>query len=326
MNIAIIGCGLAGRKRWHALRGQHRVVMTVDSDRERAEALAASSLGTLASTDWTAAVTHPEVETVIISTTNNCLAPMSEAAIENGKHVLVEKPAARTPQELDQVLKALVRRNVCAWVGFNHRYHPALQRARVMVDSGELGQLMFIRGRYGHGGRLGYDREWRADPELSGGGELLDQGVHLIDLARWFLGDFPHVVGSIRTYFWQMTPEDNGFMLLQTQSGQTAWLHASSTEWKNLFSFEIYGKKGKLHVEGLGGSYGVERLSYYKMSAEMGPPETVIWEYPGEDLSWQREFDAFLQTVKRGAYTPASLENARAALQIVHKIYQETPV
>jgi predicted dehydrogenase len=109
-------------------------------------------------------------------------------------------------------------------VGFNHRFHPALQKARQVYESGVLGPLMFIRGRYGHGGRIGYDREWRADPKLSGGGELIDQGVHLIDLAGWFLGAFTHIDGHAATYFWKMPVDDNAFLNLRTAGGQTAWL------------------------------------------------------------------------------------------------------
>ena len=158
---------------------------------------------------------------------------------------------------------------------------------------------MFIRARYGHGGRIGYDKEWRADPAISGGGELIDQGVHLIDLARWFLGDFSEVSGFATTYFWQMPVDDNGFLLLKTPKKQVAFLHASCTEWKNLFSMEIYGKTGKLVIEGLGGSYGVERLHLYKMLPEMGPPETTVWEYPMADNSWQIEFSEFLTDIQQ---------------------------
>ena len=131
---------------------------------------------------------------------------------------------------------------------------------------------MFVRGRYGHGGRIGYDREWRANPGLSGGGELIDQGVHMIDLSRWFLGDFREIQGYAHTYFWDMPVDDNGFMILRTAKNQTAFLHVSCTEWKNLFSLEIYGRKAKLHIEGLGGSYGLEKLSFYKMLPEMVRP------------------------------------------------------
>src|SRR5690606_10539977 len=151
--------------------------------------------------------------------------------------------------------------------------------------------------RYGHGGRVGYDKEWRAEPAISGGGELIDQGVHLIDLARWFLGNFSDIQGYAHTYYWDMPVDDNGFLLLKTLNNQVAHLHASCTEWKNLFSFEIYGRKGKLDINGLGGSYGVERLTFYKMLPEMGPPETYAWEFPMADDSWQCEFDEFIEDI-----------------------------
>src|SRR5947209_5291111 len=135
---------------------------------------------------------------------------------------------------------------------------------------------MYLRARYGHGGRVGYDREWRADPLIAGGGELIDQGVHLIDLSRWYLGaEFARVEGQVSTFFWKMPVDDNAFLTLTTEEGRIAHLHASCTEWKNLFSFEIYARDAKLHLEGLGGSYGVERLSFYRMRPEMGPPDTT---------------------------------------------------
>ncbi len=210
----------------------------------------------------------------------------------------------------------------CVRVGYNHRYHPALQKARELVDAGAVGPLMFIRARYGHGGRVGYDREWRADPKLSGGGELIDQGVHLIDLAGWFLGDFTTVEGHAATYYWDMPVDDNAFLNLRTAAGQTAWLHVSCSEWKNLFSFEIYGRTGKMHIEGLGGSYGVERLSYYRMLPQMGPPETTIWEYPRGDDSWRMEMNDFIEDIRLGRTPSPGLQEARAALEIVEKIYR----
>jgi predicted dehydrogenase len=191
-----------------------------------------------------------------------------------------------------------------------------------LIDAVACGELMFVRGRYGHGGRIGYDQEWRADPGLAGGGELIDQGVHVIDLARWFLGDFIHVDGYAGTYFWQMPVDDNAFLLLRTEKNLAAFLHVSCTEWKNLFSFEIYGRTGKLAIDGLGGSYGVERLTYYRMLPEMGPPETTSWEYPRGDDSWGIEFREFLDDIEQERTPSAGLAEARAALDVVRKIYE----
>lgn len=322
IGVAIVGCGLIGRKRALSLGGS-RLVFCVDTNLAKAEEMA-RIYGAEATTDWRKAIEHCDVKAVVVATTNDFLTTVAIAALKAGKPVLVEKPAARNVSEIDSLIKAMQEANVPVRVGFNHRYHPAIQRARALFDSGELGELMFIRGRYGHGGRIGYEKEWRANPVLSGGGELIDQGVHVIDLARWFLGDFINVQGFAHTYYWEMPVDDNAFLTLRTAEGQAAFLHVSCTEWKNLFSLEIYGKQAKLHIEGLGGSYGIERLSYYKMLPKMGPPETTIWEYPGNDNSWRLEFEEFVEDIRLGRKPSANLYDARAALQVVDAIYKSS--
>jgi predicted dehydrogenase len=321
MNVAIIGCGLIGQKRAKSL-GEARLVACVDLNKEKALMLAQQFPDCVALTDWRDVLSRQDVNIVIVATLHASLPEIGLAALQAGKHVLMEKPAGRSASELEPLMSLAAKKNSLMRVGFNHRYHRAFQKARELVDQGELGELMFLRGRYGHGGRLGYEKEWRANPELSGGGELIDQGVHLIDLARWFLGDFNDVHGVAKTFYWQMPVDDNGFLILKTPKQQVAFLHASCTEWKNLFSFELYGKKGKIDITGLGGSYGVERISFYKMSPAMGPPETFSWEYPMADNSWEVEFAEFLQDIKQKREPAASIHDAHAALTIVEKIYR----
>ncbi len=316
--VAIVGCGLIGRKRAQALAGA-RLVACADVVQARAEALAAGAA--FASADWRDAIARDSVDIVVVATTNDKLAEIAVAALDAGRHVLVEKPAGRTVREVDAVIDAAARNRRLVRVGFNHRYHPALRKAKELVDEGAVGEMMFVRGRYGHGGRVGYEKEWRADPMLSGGGELIDQGVHLIDLSRLFLGEFVSTAGHAQTCFWNMPVDDNAFMVLRTAREQTAFLHVSCTEWKNLFSLEIYGRDGKLHVDGLGGSYGVERLAFYRMLPEMGPPETTIWEYPQPDTSWEIEFSRFLEDIRLDRQPDADLAAARAALTVVENIY-----
>ncbi len=320
LRFCIVGCGLIGHKRAKALGGG-KLVVCADLSLPRAQTLAKGH-DARATENWQGAVASSDVDVVIIATPHDALAAVVRASIEAGKHVLVEKPAARNPAELHGLQALAQAKGVCVRVGFNHRYHRAFQKAREIVDSGVLGAMMFVRARYGHGGRIGYDKEWRADPKLSGGGELIDQGVHLIDLARWFLGDFAEVNGFAHTYFWDMPVDDNGFMLLKTAQNQTAFLHASCTEWKNTFSFEIYGKTGKLHIEGLGGSYGVERLSHYAMQPEMGPPPTTVYEYPMGDNSWDVEMAEFQADIAAKRSSSPGLQDAVAALDVVQKIYQ----
>ena len=299
-------------------------MICADRDLAKAEDLAKRVEGCVATEDWRRALDRKDVSAVIVATTNDALPAITRSAIEAGKHVLVEKPAARDAAEISNLPGLARQHGVLVRVGFNHRYHRAFVQARRIVDSGDLGPLMFVRGRYGHGGRIGYEKEWRARPDLSGGGELIDQGVHLIDLARWFLGHFSDVSGYAHTYFWDMPVDDNAFLLLKTPERQAAFLHVSCTEWKNTFSFELYGKKGKLQVDGLGGSYGVERLAYYKMLPEMGPPESTIWEYPQADNSWEVEMAEFLDDIRLGREPSPGLTEAMAALDIVKKIYRES--
>ncbi|AWM38630.1 putative oxidoreductase YcjS [Gemmata obscuriglobus] len=325
MRVGIVGCGLIGGKRAKSLAALgHTVAATADISLERAQALAKAYPGCDAVGGWRELVARADLDTVVVATINDSLASITLAAVEAGKHVLVEKPAARSAEELRPVESAAQQAGVTVRVGFNHRFHPALLKARELVDAGAVGPLMFVRGRYGHGGRVGYDREWRANPELAGGGELLDQGVHLIDLTRWFLGDVSRVSGFAGTFFWDMPVEDNGFLCTHHADGSVGWLHASCSEWKNLFCLEIYGKTGKLQVDGLGGSYGLERLAYYRMLPQMGPPETTIWEYPGEDGSWNAEFRAFEAAVAGRQGSGATLGDAVAALDVVAAVYAQS--
>lgn len=321
--VGVIGCGLIGQKRAKALGVGGKLVACADLDADRAQNLAKTS-GAQVFRNWRELIFSPAVEVVIIATLHDSLAEITRAAAEAGKHVLVEKPAARNAAELIPVMAAVKEHGIKVHVGFNHRYHRSLRKAKEIVDSGALGELMFVRARYGHGARLGYEKEWRSNPALSGGGELIDQGPHLIDLSRWFLGDMTEVQGFAHTYFWDMPVDDNGFMLLKTTKKQTAFLHASCTEWKNLFSMEIYGKLGKLDLSGLGGSYGLEKITWYKMLPEMGPPDTASWEFPMADDSWSVEIAEFFDDIRLNREPAASLADASAALVIVEKIYKES--
>lgn len=175
MNIALVGCGKIGARRASCL-GRHSLRVVADAVHERALDVAGGRPDVIIVNNWSEAVGRPEVDMVIVSTTHDMLAAVSLAAVEAGKHVLVEKPGARRASELVPVIEAARRRNVRVKVGFNHRFHPALLKAKEYVENGAIGDLMFIRGRYGHGGRLGYEKEWRANPVVSGGGNCWIRG------------------------------------------------------------------------------------------------------------------------------------------------------
>ena len=324
MNYAIIGCGLIGKKRLAGLPAGSKLVVACDTKPARAEELVKLAKTGRVVVDFEQAASDSQVNAVIVATINSALAEVAAAALRAGKHVIVEKPAGISVKQIDDLVALEKKHGVIVRVGFNHRYHPAFLKAQEILMSGVMGDLMFVRARYGHGGRVGYDKEWRADPKLSGGGELIDQGIHLIDLARVFLGDFKINEGHATTSFWDMPVDDNAFLSLRTARGQTAWLHVSCTEWKNLFSFEIYGRNTKLHIEGLGGSYGVEKLYHYQMKPEMGPPDTELYEFPGPDESWKIEMTEFEKDIELKRKPEAGLRAAKAALQIVEEIYRKS--
>jgi predicted dehydrogenase len=318
MKVGIVGCGLIGEKRAASAEG-HEILVANDLNSDRARALTAKYGGSVAA-HWRDVIAA-DVDAVIVATTHGALAEVALAAVEAGHHVLVEKPAGRNSAEVFPVVQAARAKGRVVKVGFNHRFHPSLQKAKALVDAGQAGPLMYIRGRYGHGGRPGMETEWRCVPELSGGGELIDQGPHLIDLSRWFLGDLNLEYGIAPTLFWDIPTDDNCFLALRSATGQVAWLHATWTEWKNMFSFEIVGRNAKLVIDGLGGSYGLERLTFYKMLPQMGPPETTIWEYPFADTSWKLEFEDFAAAIREGRRATGDIEDAYEVLKIVDKVY-----
>jgi predicted dehydrogenase len=317
-----------GAKRAAAL-GRDELVACVDSDHHRAREFA-TTFGSRAVSDIAAALKlKPDI--VVVATTHDALAATAVAALGAGAHVLVEKPAGRNVREVDAIAEAASAAGRLVKVGFNHRFHPGIGRAVELATSGDFGEVMYVRGRYGHGGRLGYEKEWRASPELSGGGELLDQGMHLLDLCHWILGPLPMTASLLRTNFWEMDVEDNAAILLgerDDRHGPWATLHVSWTEWKNEFVLEVYCRNAKVQVHGLGGSYGPEILRVYRMSPKMGPPTVEEVPFPPEDLSWSAEWEHFRGALAAGA--PAvllgDLASARYGLEIVEAAYERDPV
>jgi predicted dehydrogenase len=326
LRYGIVGAGLIGEKRAANAPGG-MLVAVCDPVAERAVKLAQGA-GAAVDKNWQALVRRKDVDAVLVCTPHDQLAECAAGALNAGKHVLVEKPGGRNAAEVQSLIEAARRANKVLRVGFNHRFHPAFQKAKQILQSGQLGPLMYIRARYGHGGRPGYEREWRADPMISGGGELLDQGIHLIDLCRWLGGEFDLHWGKTRTFFWKMPVEDNAFLYLESPDRKrSAILHASWTEWKNLFDFEIFARDGKLEVFGLGRSYGTEELRIYRMKPEMGPPDFESIAFPGEDASWTAEFKAFQGEIETRSSDIATPEDARKALEIVGQVYrQNAPV
>lgn len=323
MEIAIIGCGLIGRKRALALPKQDKLVACCDIDKTIADKFA-SDFSCLPFTDYRDLINKVKCDIVIIAVVNKFAKDIVAATRRKKIHVLAEKPLGRNAVEAREMVNKARQKGVILKTGFNHRFHPAVWKAKELVDSNKIGTIFNIRARYGHGGRPGMEKEWRSSKDLCGGGELLDQGVHIIDLIRWFGGEINEVYGNVDTKFWPLDVEDNAFAILKTKHNVTASFHVSWTNWKNIFSFEIFGTKGYLKIEGLGGNYGPETLELGLRNPRGGKPDIKIFEFDSEDISWKKEWKELKSAIKEKREPIASGIDGLRANQVIEAIYKST--
>jgi predicted dehydrogenase len=326
LRVGVVGCGPIGRRRAEALSSEDIIVGATDINASAATALVADFGGTVCADLDELLAASPDV--VVVATFHDQLAPIGLRVLEAGAHLLIEKPGGLGSQDVRALMDAAEAAGRRVKVGFNHRFHPGLARAAAEVHSGAHGELMHLRARYGHGGRPGYDLEWRAQPERSGGGELIDQGMHLLDLTHWIAGPLPLHSALLRTHFWMAEVEDNAALVLGRADSRTApWamLHVSWTEWKNMFSLEIYCRTAKIAVDGLARSYGPQTLRIYRMRPELGPPELEEISYANEDGSWRAEWEHFVARIDDGGELLGGLPDALYAWERVEDAYACSP-
>lgn len=247
MNIGIIGCGGIGQLRAEALRQvpEFKLLQAYDLDRQRLDAFS-HQYGCSAARAWQDLINEPGIGAVIVSTPPSLHHEMCVAALAAGKNVLCEKPLARTPKECQEIVNAGSTAQKFVATGFNYRFFPSMLKSKELLDSGLIGDLEYIRSYAGYSA-ADHSQAWHHDAEVIGGGALWDNGIHLIDLTRWFLGEEVNDIKGFTTdRIWRFPgSEDNGFGLLRTSSGKTAALHASWTEWAGYqFKIELYGSQG----------------------------------------------------------------------------------
>ncbi len=301
LRVGIIGLGMIGTKRFNAIQQMKSIIShgIFDVDKAKSTAIAnIPKIPVIQYPSYQALLADPTIEAVVIATPPHITSKIVRDAFKAGKHVLAEKPLGNTAADAAQISRAAQRSGKVLKAGFNHRHHPAIMKAHELFKEGAIGNIMYIRAVYGHGGRKGYGSEWRMQKKFSRGGELYDQGVHVIDLANWFIGEFDRVFATTRNLFWKKSDlEDNAFCQMLNKKGQVASFHASVTQWKNKFSFEIFGTKGYLFIDGLGRSYGTEKLTV-GIEEELGKPyNETIYEFPGEDISWREELTEFERAI-----------------------------
>lgn len=280
-------------------------------------------------TDWREVV-KSDVDAIFVATPNSITPAVIIAALNAGKHVFTEKPPGRTVKDIEDIIRVESEHpELTLKFGFNHRYHAGIQEARRIVRSGRLGRLLWMRGIYGKAGGLDFENVWRSRKEIAGGGILLDQGIHMLDLFRFFCGDFHEIKSMVSTSYWPIDVEDNAFALLRDQEGRVAMLHSSSTHWRHRFTLELYMSEGYLSVDGIlssSRSYGDETITvarnrFSEDVAPGKPTEEVI--YFDTDPSWELEIQEFVVSCLTGKpieYGTSS--DALEAMKLVFAIYK----
>lgn len=327
IKVGIIGLGKMGHIRAREVGKHPATVLIAGADPDSSKY---SDFPTVACSSDYRDVLNSEVEAVFICTPNRYTPEIVVAALDAGKHVFCEKPPGCTIQDIKAIMVA-ERRNpdLKLKFGFNHRYHAGIREAKRIVKSGRLGHILWLRGIYGKSGGAGFEQSWRSLKEISGGGILLDQGIHMLDLFRFFCGDFNEVKSMVTTAYWNINVEDNAFVLLRNNAGQIAMLHSSSTQWKHRFNLEICLSEGYLLVDGMLSStqsYGNETVTAARNYSDAGfangkPREEVI--YFDTNPSWELENIGFVNCIQRGIpVTSGTSEDALKAMQMVYAIYQ----
>jgi predicted dehydrogenase len=324
IRVAIVGAGRVGAIRADSIRRSSGAFLAavVDVDLGRAKKLTEGT-DAFAAEEWSSVVTRPEIDAVVVSTPTKFHLDVVVRALEAGKHVLCEKPLGRTVLEARRIWDAARGSRSVLKTGFNYRHMAHVREARKLLREGVLGPLYFLRCRYGHGGRPGYEKEWCTDAELSGGGVLLEQGIHVFDLVRYLLGEPSRIAARAERYFWKFpVVEDNGFCLLETENGQTAQIHISWTQWVNVFELELFGADGFLRLEGRDSHYGPQRLVWARRRADHCRPEQVTVDFPAPDDSWDLEWEEFRAAIEQGREPMGNASDGLRAQQLVEAAYQ----
>ena len=275
----------------------------------------------------------PDVDIVFICTPNKFIPDMVINSLKKGKHVFCEKPPGRCLDDILKMKKAENENKNCKLMfGFNHRYHPGMMKAKTIIDSGKLGKIINIRGLYGKSGGLNFESSWRNNYDFSGGGILIDQGIHMIDLFHYFMGKFTDVKSYLSNSHWSFDVEDNAVVILKNEKNQLAMLHSSATFWKHMFQINITLDKGYISIDGLlskSGSYGRETLKIGRRKFEDevdaigNPSEEII--YFDNDNSWDIELENLIYYINSDSdVVKSNSDDALLVMEVIDKCYKES--
>lgn len=326
VRVGIVGFGKMGRIRFDAVHqhGGGRVVALADPKLEvdMPDVQGYESASQL--------ITDPRVEAVFICTPSYLNKPLTIQALQAGKHVFCEKPPAFTASDVEEIRAAERASGKTLMYGFNHRHHESIKRAKMLIDSGVYGRILWMRGRYGKSVDQSFYQTWRAKKALAGGGILMDQGIHMLDLFLMMAKGFDEVQAVVSNLYWKLDVEDNVFAILRSRStGLVASLHSTMTQWRHLFSLEIFLEQGYIVINGLltpSGTYGEEAMTIatnrtIAPAATWSDEEHVRFEV---NTSWRSEGDQFFRAIREHRpVTVGGSEDALTLMRLVDRIYAE---
>ena len=328
VKTVIIGMGRMGKTRYDAMKrhGGYEIVGVCDTNLASLEGYEEAAF-----TDWHECLKQCGMEAVIVCTYNVAIAEIVCHALAMGCAVFSEKPPGRNLEDTLRMKAAYEQGpNKVLKFGFNHRYHNSVIEAKALLDSGVLGEIVCARGVYGKAGTPAFQDEWRNDKGISGGGIMLDQGIHMLDLMYYFMGKFTNIQSSVDQLVWRDMPtEDSAFSILRTADGKVASLHSSAIQWRHIFNLDLICTEGFISLNGLltsTMSYGEERITYYRkdLSCETGglgkPVEhTMCFD---TDESWDYEMQEFYEAVvEKKPIVQGTIEHAENLMEMLEEIY-----
>ena len=328
LNVGIAGYGIVGQRRRHYI-DLHPALRTVAVCDRTFTGRGVLDGGVRFSPTYQQLLDE-DLDVLFVCMTNDIAPEVTIAGLERGLHVFCEKPPGRNVDDIARVIQTERRHpGLKLKYGFNHRYHESVREALRIIQRGELGRVINIRGVYGKSKMISFDSDWRTKRDLAGGGILLDQGIHMIDMMRLFAGEFTEVHSFVSNSHWRHDVEDNAYALMRTADGVVAMLHSSATQWRHRFHLEIALTAGTISLAGiLSGtkSYGAETITVAVASeADGGDPHEVRTRY-NHDPSWQDEIADFADAVQQDApVTSGSSTDALKSMHLVYRIYCADP-
>jgi predicted dehydrogenase len=330
LRVGIAGYGIVGKRRRKCIeRNPHSQLVAVCDRSFKGSGVLPD--GVLYYTDYRNLL-EQKLDVLIVCLTNEIAAEVTIAGIEAGVHVFCEKPPGRNVEDIERVIRSEAKQPGCKLMyGFNHRYHDSVKDALKLIRSGELGRIINMRGVYGKSKLITFNQpDWRTRREIAGGGVLLDQGIHMVDLMRLFAGEFSEVYSFVSNSHWGYEVEDNAYALMRTDEGVVGMLNSSATQWRHRFNLDINMERGSLILGGLLSgtkSYGAETLTVAMVDHENdnGDPKEQLTRY-NHDPSWEEEINRFVTCIRNNEpIQSGSSLDALNTMKLVYKIYYADP-